>query len=99
MRYCYSKDIVYNNFSWPEANDKEKKKIEKLAQEILDAREKFSDSTLAELYDPLTMPPELLKAHQKLDREVFKLYGISASNNEANTAIKLLEIYGKKIAS
>jgi hypothetical protein len=75
MRYRYSKDIVYNNFPWPTPTEKQKKEIEKVAQEILDARTKFPNSSLADLYDPITMPPVLLKAHQKLDKIVEKSYG------------------------
>lgn len=75
MGYRYSKDIIYNNFPWPNANDSQKQAIELLAQNILDIRKKFPDSSLAALYDPLTMPPELLKAHENLDRAVMKAYG------------------------
>ena len=74
MRYRYSKDIVYNNFPWPTPTEKQKKEIEKAAQAILDARTKFPNSSLADLYDPITMPPVLLKAHQKLDKVVEKSY-------------------------
>ena len=67
-RYRYSAGIVYNNFPWPQAmTEKQKLKIEKAAQEVLDARAKFPNSSLADLYDPLTMPPDLVKAHHKLD--------------------------------
>src|SRR3989339_1554219 len=60
--YRYSKDIVYNNFPWPEPTDKQHTAIENTAQAVFDARAQFPDSTLADLYDPLTMPPVLLKA-------------------------------------
>ena len=70
LRYRYSKDIVYNNFPWPDSTEKQQKVIEELAQEVLTIREKFPKSSLAALYDPLTMPKELLKAHQKLDKAV-----------------------------
>ena len=89
--YRYSKDIVYNNFPWPEADGKQKATIEPLAQAVLDARALFPESSLADLYDPLTMPPELLKAHQKLDRAVMKLYGFKANMAEAEVVAKLLE--------
>jgi hypothetical protein len=73
--YRYSKDIVYNNFPWPEGvTDTQCANIEALAQAVLDARERYPDSTLADLYDPLTMPPDLTKAHHTLDRAVDRLY-------------------------
>lgn len=72
--YRYSKDIVYNNFIWPDTTDEQKTEISKLAQNILDARTEFPDASLADLYDPLTMPPSLAKAHKTLDRAVDKLY-------------------------
>ncbi len=72
--YRYSKDIVYNNFIWPDATDAQKAEIEKLAQAVLDARAQFPDATLADLYDPLTMPPALTKAHTTLDRAIDRLY-------------------------
>lgn len=73
--YRYSKDIVYNNFPWPEANEAQQAEIAALAQGVLDARLLFPNSSLADLYDPLTMPPELTRAHQALDKAVMKLYG------------------------
>ena len=73
--YRYSKDIVYNNFPWPEGvTDAQRAEIERLAQAVLDARAQFPNSTLADLYDPNTMPPALTKAHQALDRAVDRLY-------------------------
>jgi hypothetical protein len=94
MRYRYSKDIVYNNFPWPNATDEQKAEIEKLAQAILDARALSSGSSLADLYDPLTMPPELLKAHQNLDRAVMKLYGFPVGKTtEADCVAALMERY------
>jgi len=92
--YRYSKDIVYNNFPWPDATDEQKSAIEKLAQAVLDAREKYSGSSLADLYDPLTMPPNLLKAHQNLDRAVMKLYGFPVKDTtEASCVAALMERY------
>ena len=74
-RYTYSKDIVYNNFPWPEiGDDKQRSAIETAAQGVLDARAQFPDATLADLYDPLTMPPALVKAHATLDRAVDAAY-------------------------
>jgi hypothetical protein len=73
--YSYSNSLVYNNFPWPaNLTDAQRTNIEKLAQRVLDARALFPDSTLAALYDPLLMPPELLKAHHTLDRAVDRLY-------------------------
>lgn len=80
--YRYSKDIVYNNFPWPEATDELRKMIEKTAQAILDARALYPDSSLADLYDPLTMPPELRKAHQENDKAVMAAYGIKKGDLE-----------------
>lgn len=74
--YRYSANIVYNNFPWPDATDAQKAKIEQTAQGILDARALYPDSSLADLYDELTMPPELRKAHQKNDQAVLAAYGI-----------------------
>jgi hypothetical protein len=93
--YRYSKDIVYNNFPWPDVADEQKTEIERLAQGILDARTKFPGSSLADLYDPLTMPPELLKAHRDNDRTVMKLYGFTPQNtpNEAACVAKLMKLY------
>lgn len=73
--YRYSAGIVYNNFPWPEPlDDKARSAIEAAAQAVLDARDAFPDSTLADLYDPLSMPPALVKAHQQLDRAVDAAY-------------------------
>ncbi|MCE5233208.1 MAG: DNA methyltransferase [Mizugakiibacter sp.] len=74
-RYRYSAGIVYNNFPWPEpVDDRRRAAIEAAAQGVLDTRAQFPDSTLADLYDPLTMPPALVKAHQALDRAVDAAY-------------------------
>jgi hypothetical protein len=91
--YRYSNDVVYNNFPWPNAKDEQKTVIEKLAQAVLDARALFPESSLAALYDPLTMPPELLKAHQNLDRDVIKLYSFPKDISEADIVAKLMEKY------
>ena len=74
--YRYSKDIVYNNFPWPELTDAQKEKITQTAQGILDARALYPDSSLADLYDEVTMPPELRRAHQNNDRAVMQAYGM-----------------------
>ena len=68
--YRYSSGIVYNNFIWPNPTPTQKENIEKAAQAVLDARKLYPDSTLADLYDPNTMPPELTKAHERLDKTV-----------------------------
>ncbi len=73
--YRYSKDIVYNNFPWPNPTDEQKQKIERTAQEILDARARYPESSLADLYDPLTQPSDLQKAHRENDRAVYEAYG------------------------
>jgi len=93
MRYRYSKDIVYNNFTWPKATDKQRAEIEKMAQNIFEARAKYPDSSLAILYDPLTMPPDLLKAHQALDRAVMKLYGFAKDATEPAIVAELMKLY------
>lgn len=97
--YRYSKDIVYNNFPWPDSTEVQKQKIERTAQMILDARALYPDASLADLYDPLLMPPELLKAHQQNDRAVMAAYGISpkdeAFRNEAACVAMLMQRYLK----
>ena len=93
MRYRYSKDIVYNNFPWPTLTDEQKKKIKQTAQGILDAREKFPDSSLADLYDPLTMPPELLKAHEANDHAVKAAYGYPQDITEPEIVADLFKRY------
>lgn len=92
--YRYSKDIVYNNFPWPfEPSDKQRERIEKTAQGILDARAKFPDSTLADLYDPLTMPKELLDAHSANDEAVDAAYGKRRFKNELERLEYLFDLY------
>ncbi len=81
--YRYSKDIVYNNFPWPNPNDKQKENISVAAQKVLEVRALYPDSSLADLYDPLTMPPELVKAHNVLDRAVMTAYGYKGDLTEA----------------
>jgi len=74
MRYRYSKDIVYNNFPWPEKTEETVARIEKTAQGILDARSNYPDRSYADLYDPLFMPPDLRKAHIANDKAVWEAY-------------------------
>ena len=84
--YRYSKDIVYNNFPWPEVNNEQQSKIERTAQSILDARSLYPDSSLADLYDPLFMPNELRKAHEANDKAVMQAYGFKSSMTEEETS-------------
>jgi hypothetical protein len=92
--YRYSKDIVYNNFPWPEGvTDAQREGIERLAQAVLDARAQFPEATLADLYDPLTMPPVLAKAHQALDRAVDRLYRAKAFEADSERVALLFERY------
>ncbi|MDD3889932.1 MAG: N-6 DNA methylase [Syntrophomonadaceae bacterium] len=97
--YRYSKDIVYNNFPWPEPTGKQREEIEVAAQAILDARALFPDSSLAQLYDPLTIPPELVKAHNRLDKAVAAAYGDKGSKTEAEIVADLMERYQQLINS
>ncbi len=92
-RYRYSAGIVYNNFPWPDPGDKQRAAIETAAQSVLDARAQFPSATLADLYDPLTMPPQLLKAHQTLDRAVDAAYGRKSFVSEAERVAFLFERY------
>ena len=93
-RYCYAASIVYNNFPWPKnPTAKQTADIKTKAQAILDARAGFPDSTLADLYDPLTMPPTLQKAHQALDKAVDRAYRKTAFNNEAARVSFLFDLY------
>ncbi len=92
--YRYSKDIVYNNFPWPSPTEEQKEEIEKTAQAILDARALYPDCSLADLYDELTMPPELRKAHQANDKAVMKAYGFWGKlNTESECVAELMKMY------
>lgn len=91
--YTYSKDIVYNNFPWPNPTSQQKETIEILAQNVLDVREGYASSSLADLYDPLTMPLDLVKAHNNLDRAVVAAYGGKGFNSEAERVADLMERY------
>jgi hypothetical protein len=98
--YRYSKDIVYNNFPWPEnPSEKQTAAIETAAQRVLDARAAFPNSSLADLYDPLTMPPTLVKAHNELDKAVDLAYRPQAFTSEANRMVFLFELYEKYTAN
>lgn len=97
--YRYSKDIVYNNYPFPkEPSEKQIKAIEEKAQAVLDVRASFPNSSLADLYDPLTMPPTLVKAHNELDKAVDLAYRSSAFTSEANRMEFLFELYEKYTA-
>jgi len=91
--FRYSKDIVYNNFPWPQPTPVQEEAIKKAAQSVLDARLQFPDSTLADLYDPLTMPPTLLKAHQALDKAVDAAYRKQAFDTERHRIEHLFALY------
>ncbi|MFN5502662.1 MAG: type IIL restriction-modification enzyme MmeI, partial [Pseudanabaena sp.] len=92
--FRYSNTIVYNNYPFPEtANDKQKQKVETAAQAVLDTRAKYRDSSLADLYDPLTMPPDLVKAHQTLDKAVDLCYRPQPFVSELNRIEYLFSLY------
>ena len=93
--YRYSKDVVYNNFPWPNPTDEQRIKIEQTAQAILDARAKYPDSSLADLYDELTMPIELRNAHQDNDRAVMQAYGfpVKSTFTESQCVAELFKMY------
>jgi hypothetical protein len=97
--YSYSNTVVYNNFPWPDATEEQKATIEKLAQAVLEARAMFPDSSLADLYDPLAMPPQLLKAHKELDKAVWAAYGFSPKEikSEAECVAALMERHQKLV--
>ena len=105
--YRYSKDIVYNNFPWPDLSGSDtdispkrrsidfKTKIEETAQAILDARAKYPDSSLADLYDETLMPPELRKAHKENDKAVMTAYGFNPKMSESGIVAELFKMYEK----
>jgi len=94
--YSYSNTIVYNNYPWPEApSEKQKLVVETAAQAVLDVRAQFPDSSLADLYDPNTMPPALVKAHQQLDKAVDNCYRPQPFISEAKRIEYLFELYEK----
>ena len=96
--YRYSKDIVYNNFVWCNPTPAQKERIEQTAQGILDARKLYPESTLANMYDDVLMPPALRKAHQDNDRAVMQAYGFSIKEmTESKCVAELMKIYQKTI--
>ena len=100
--YSYSINVVYNNFPWPTPTEQQKAKIEQTAKAILDARALYPDSSLADLYDDLTMPPELRKAHQANDRAVMDAYGFikgtAARTSESACVAELMKLYQQKVS-
>lgn len=88
--FRYSVNMVYNNFPWPTPTDAQRTKIEQTAQAILDARALYPDASLADLYDELTMPPELRTAHQQNDRAVMQAYGFSVRDMTESTCVAAL---------
>ena len=95
--YRYSKDVVYNNFPWPKPTEDQKAKIEKTAQAILNARTLYPDSSLADLYDDISMPTELRKAHKENDKAVTQAYGFDPKmideDSEAPIVAELFKLY------
>ena len=91
--YRYATSLVYNTFPRPNPTADQKRKIERTAMAILDARKLYPDSSLADLYDELTMPKELRKAHQENDRAVMEAYGFSTKMTESECVAKLMEMY------
>lgn len=94
-RYRYSKDVVYNNFPWPEADASAVEAISETAQAILDARAAYPDSSLADLYDDTLMPPALRRAHRNNDRAVLRAYGFPTNDTftESDCVARLFQLY------
>ena len=101
--YRYSKDVVYNNFPWPTLSETQQAKIEKTAQEILDVRALYPNSSFSDLYNELTMPPKLRKAHQDNDRAVMDAYGFTkgtaARTSESACVAELMKLYQQKVSA
>ena len=91
--YRYSKDVVYNNFSWPDATEEQKAKIEKTAQAILDARQVYPNASMADLYGNLVLFPDLLKAHRANDAAVLEAYGFPKDATESEIVARLFKMY------
>jgi hypothetical protein len=96
--YQWSIKLVYNNFPWPEATEAQRGQVEAAARGVLDARENHPDATLADLYDPLTMPADLAKAHAALDRAVDRCYRPQPFPDERRRFEHLFELYEKLVA-
>ena len=95
--YSYSNTIVYNNFPWPNPTEKQKAKIEQTAQAILDARAKYLECSLADLYDEAAMPPELRKAHKANDDAVMAAYGFNLTLSENEIVAELFKLYQEMV--
>lgn len=96
--YSYASNVVYNTFPWPNPTEQQKKKIAQSAQAILDARALYPDSSLADLYDPLTMPDKLRRAHTANDKAVMAAYGFSTRMTELECVAELMKLYQKLIS-
>ena len=94
--YRYSAKVVYNSFVWPTVTDATREKITATAQAILDARARYPESSLADLYDPLTMPPDLRAAHEANDRAVLAAYGLAPDTPEPEIVAHLFKLYAEK---
>jgi len=98
----YSKDVVYNNFIWPDPTEEKRKRIEETYKMIVDARGKYPNSTLADLYDEVLMPPELRKAHNENDKAVLAAYGWGKESpefsSESACVAALMRLYQEKIS-
>ena len=97
-RYRYS-PAVYNNFPWPDVSESQKQKIERTAKAIMDARNLYPDSSFADLYDKLTMPIELRKAHEANDKAVMEAYGFKKGMMESEIVAELMKMYQKLTAT
>lgn len=95
MRIRYSRDVVYNSLVFPPCDAKQCAKIEKTADAILQVREKYKGRTLSELYDPLFMPVDLLRAHEKNDTAVLEAYGLPINSTEEGIVTHLVDIFIK----
>ena len=93
--YSYSNTVVYNNFPFPAPTEEQKQKIEQIEKAILDSRAKYPDCSLADLYDELTMPPKLCKAHQQNDFAVMNVYGFDKKIMESECVAELMKLYQK----
>ena len=93
--YSYSNTVVYNNFPFPNPTAEQKQRIERTARAILDARNLYPTCTLADLYDELTMPPELRKAHQQNDLAVMNAYVFDRKITESECVAELMKLYQK----
>ena len=97
--YSYSNTLVYNNFCFPPENEKTQNAIEKTAQEIIDARNIYPNASYMTLYDPITMPMELRKAHEANDKAVMEAYGFKKGMSESEIVAELMKMYQKLTAT